>query len=157
MSLKQAGLLRRFTDHVTFATNGIVLTPTERHRLESFGITVVDSQVSHLIGRPGSLDGVELADGNALECDAVFIAPRQRPNDALLRGLGCAIDPVSGIVATNGVGQTSVPGVWAAGNVVTPSAQVITAAGAASASAIAMNGWLLQNDIDAASARVDRD
>lgn len=45
-----------------------------------------------------------------------------------------------------------VPGVWAAGNVVTPSAQVITAAGAGSASAIAINEWLLNKDLDAASA-----
>jgi len=75
MSLKQAGLLRRFSDHVTFVTNGISLTPPERHRLESFGITVVDGQVSHLIGEAGSLGGVALADGTAIDCDAVFIAP----------------------------------------------------------------------------------
>jgi thioredoxin reductase (NADPH) len=156
MSLKQAGLLRRFSDRVTFAANGIALTPSERHRLESFGITIVDGEVSHLIGQAGSLTGVALADGTAIDCDSVFIAPPQRPNDALLRSLGCAVDPLSGLVDTTDFGQTSVPGVWAAGNVVTPSAQVITAAGAGSASAIAINGWLLQKDLDAASARVDR-
>jgi thioredoxin reductase (NADPH) len=156
MSLKQAGLLRRFSDRVTFAANGIALTPSERHRLESFGITIVDGEVSRLIGQAGSLTGVALADGTAIDCDSVFIAPPQRPNDALLRSLGCAVDPLSGLVDTTDFGQTSVPGVWAAGNVVTPSAQVITAAGAGSASAIAINGWLLQKDLDAASARVDR-
>ncbi|WP_111720719.1 FAD-dependent oxidoreductase [Homoserinimonas sp. OAct 916] len=81
-----------------------------------------------------------------------FIAPRPRPNDRLLRSLGCAIDANPGLIAVDHFGQTSVHGVWAAGNVVTPSAQVITAAGAGSASAIAINRWLLQKDLDVASA-----
>ena len=156
MSMKQAGLLRRFSNRVTFAANGIELTDAERRRLEAFGVTVVEGAVSHLVGQTESLDGVALADGTTIACEAAFIAPRQRPNDELLRGLGCEVDLVSGLVSANEFGQTSVPGVWAAGNVVTPTAQVITAAGAASVSAIAINGWLLQKDLDAASARVDR-
>ena len=153
LSLKQAGLLRRYSDRVTLATNCIELTSAERHRLEAFGVRVVDGTVSHLVGQPGSLEGVALANGTTIACDAVFIAPRQRPNDGLLRSLGCEVDAATGFVAANEVGQTSVPGVWAAGNVVTPTAQVITAAGNASASAIAINGWLLHKDLDAASAR----
>lgn len=156
MSMKQAGLLRRFSNRVTFAANGIELTDTERHSLRAFDITVVEGAVSHLVGQTGSLEAVALADGTTIECEAVFIAPRQQPNDELLRTLGCESDLSSGLVKANEFGQTSVPGVWAAGNVVTPTAQVITAAGAASASAIAINGWLLQKDLDAASARVDR-
>ena len=152
MSLKQSGLLRRFSDHLTFVTNGIELTPAGWHRLEAFGVRVIDGTVSHLVGQPGSLDGVALADGTTIEREAAFIAPHQRPNDGLLRSLGCEIDSSTGFVTANEVGQTSVPGVWAAGNVVTPSAQVITAAGAASVSAIATNGWLLQKDLDTASA-----
>jgi thioredoxin reductase (NADPH) len=153
LSLKQAGLLRRFSDRVILATNCIELTSAERHRLEAFGVRVVDGRVSHLVGQPGSLEGVALANGTTVECEAVFIAPRQRPNDGLLRSLGCEVDAATGFVVANEVGQTSVPGVWAAGNVVTPTAQVITAAGNASASAIAINGWLLHKDLDAASGR----
>jgi len=154
MSIKQSGLLRKYSDRVTFATNGINLTDQERHRLEAFGVTVIDGAVSGIIGQPGELDGVLLADGRNIPCDAVFIAPPQQPNDHLLRALGCAVDTDSGFVAVNQMGQTSVAGVWAAGNVVTPTAQVITAAGAGSASAIALNGWLLNKDLDDASARV---
>ena len=152
MSLRQAGLLRRYSDSVTLITNGIELTPAELHRLTAFGVAVVDGTVSRLLGAPGALDAVELSDGSAVECDAAFIAPRQAPRDALLKSLGCETDPDTGLVVADGFGQTSVPGVWAAGNVVTPTAQVITAAGAGSATAIAINGWLLQQDLDAASA-----
>ncbi len=152
MSLKQAGLLRRYSDRVTLLTNGIELTPAERHYLGAFGIRIVDGTVSRLSGEVDGPVAVSLDDGHSLECEAVFIAPVPRPTDDLLRSLGCEADPRTGLVAVDAAGQTSVPGVWAAGNVVTPSAQVITAAGAGSASAIAINGWLLQQDIVAASA-----
>jgi thioredoxin reductase len=152
MSLRQAGLLRRYSDSVTFITNGIELTPAEVHRLTAFGVAVIDGTVSQLLGAPGALHAVELNDGGAVECDAVFIAPRQAPRDALLRSLGCETDPDTGLVVSDAFGQTSVTGVWAAGNVVTPTAQVVTAAGAGSATAIAVSGWLLQQDLDAASA-----
>jgi thioredoxin reductase len=152
MSMKQAGLLRRYSDRVTFIANGIELSPHELHRLTAFGVAVVDGTVAQLLGAPGALEAVELSDGRTVECDAAFIAPHQAPHDALLKSLGCEANPDTGLVVADGFGQTSVPGVWAAGNVVTPTAQVITAAGAGSATAIAINGWLLQQDLDAASA-----
>jgi len=147
LSLKQAGLLRSFSDRVTFVTNDIQLTALERNRLDALGVRVHEGAVSHIVGEPGLLDGVQLINGTVLPGEAVFIAPLQRPNDALLRELGCATDSVTGLIATDQFGQTSVPAVWAAGNVVTPTAQVITAAGAASASAIAINGWLLERKL----------
>ncbi|HEY4267401.1 MAG TPA: NAD(P)/FAD-dependent oxidoreductase [Galbitalea sp.] len=152
LSIKQAGLLRRYSDDVTLITNGIVLAEAELNRLEAFGVRVIAGAVSHLVGEPGTLSGVALGDGTILPADAVFVAPSQRQNDELLRSLGCQLDAQTGLVSVDSVGQTSVAGVWAAGNVVTPTAQVVTAAGAGSASAIAINGWLLQLDLDTASA-----
>ncbi|MET1018403.1 MAG: NAD(P)/FAD-dependent oxidoreductase [Microterricola sp.] len=152
MSIKQAGLLRRYSDRVTFLSNGIELTDAERHRLESFGVQLVDGAVAACLGRPGTLDGVALVDGRTIACDAVFVAPVPRAHDAFLRSLGCAEDEATGLVAVDAAGQSSVPGVWAAGNVVTPGAQVISAAGAGSTAAIAINGWLLERDLELASA-----
>ena len=78
--------------------------------------------------------------------DALFVPPRFVANDALLVGLGCDVD-ADGWVAVDGTGRTSVAGVWAAGNVVDPRAQVITAAGAGSAAAIAINADLVDDDV----------
>jgi thioredoxin reductase (NADPH) len=152
LSLKQAGLLRRNSEDVTLVTHAVRLTEDERHRLTAFGVRVIDGTVSHLVGATGTIAGLALTDGTVVDCAAVFIAPLQRPNDALLRALGCDSNPHTGLVIADQAGQTSAEGVWAAGNVVTPTAQVITAAGAGSASAIAINGWLLNKDLDAASA-----
>jgi thioredoxin reductase len=54
-----------------------------------------------------------------------------------------------GNASVDTTGQTSAIGVWAAGNVVDPRAEVITAAGAGSA-AIAINADLVQDDVERA-------
>jgi thioredoxin reductase len=60
--------------------------------------------------------------------------------------LGCEVDE-GGFPLVDAFGRTSVPGVWAAGNAADPRAQVITAAGAGSAAAIAINADLVQEDV----------
>ena len=93
------------------------------------------------------LTGVELADGRVIPRSAVFVRPGNVPHpDGLLAGLGCELDP-DGFAVVDRTGRTSVDGVWAAGNVVDPRAQVITSAGAGSAAAIAINADLVQEDI----------
>jgi thioredoxin reductase len=69
------------------------------------------------------------------------VPPRFSPNNDLLVRLDCDIDE-HGWVVTGANGATSVPGVWVAGNVTDPRAQVITAAGEGSAAAIAINADL---------------
>ena len=142
-TVKLAGLLRAYSDRLTLVGQ---ISIAERNQLEAFGVRVVTAEVSEIAD-----DRVTLSDGSMLPFDAIFVAPAPRPNDDLLRRLGCA-HTENGLIAVDSAGQTSVPGVWAAGNVVTPTAQIISAAGAASVSAIAINGWLLQQDMDAALA-----
>ena len=49
--------------------------------------------------------------------------------------------------------RTSVPGVYAAGNVVDPRAPVIAAAGAAATAAMAINADLVHDDVERACVR----
>ncbi|NUR88435.1 MAG: thioredoxin reductase, partial [Nonomuraea sp.] len=53
----------------------------------------------------------------------------------------------AGWVVTDRSGRTSVPGVWAAGNVADPRAQVITSAGMGAAAAFALNLELVEDDV----------
>ena len=57
---------------------------------------------------------------------------------------------------TGANGATSVPGVWVAGNVANPRAQVITAAGEGSAAAIAINADLVDEDVADAVRSLDQ-
>ncbi len=85
-------------------------------------------------------------DGAVVPRDALFVPPRFVPNSALLVGPGCDVD-ADGWASVDSTGRTSVAGVWAAGNIVDPRAQVITAAGAGSAAAIALNADLVDDDV----------
>jgi thioredoxin reductase len=66
----------------------------------------------------------------------------------LLARLGCELD-AHGFVRVDRDGRPSVSGVWAAGNVANPRAQVITAAGEGSAAAISINADLVREDVQA--------
>lgn len=141
--------LPQWSSDVVFFPHTMDLSDTDRQRLDRRGVKIIDGEVARLVVAAGSaetpgdrLRGVELADGSAIPRTAVFVASTMVPDNSVLTTLGCDLDP-KGWVVTDPGGRTSVPGVWAAGNVVDPRMQVITAAGAASAAAIAINGDLV--------------
>jgi thioredoxin reductase len=149
-SVQHALLVRQWSDDVAFFVHTYDLTAAEHIQLEARGVQIVDGEIAQLVIENDRLIGVELTDGRMIARTAVFIRPGNVPHaDGLLAGLGCDVDE-AGFVTADAVGQTSTRGVWAAGNVVDPRAQVITAAGAGSAAAIAINADLVQEDVERA-------
>lgn len=149
-SVEHALLVRQWSSDVTFFAHTHDLTDTERGQLDARGIPVVSGEVARLVVDDDRLTGIELVDGRIVARTAVFVRPGIHPHpDGLLAGLGCRDDD-AGFVITDGSGRTSNLGVWAAGNVADPRAQVITAAGAGSAAAIAINNDLVHADTDRA-------
>jgi thioredoxin reductase len=150
-SVQHAQLVRQWSDDVTFFVHTYDLTAAEHVELEARGVRIVRGEIARLVVENDRLTGVELADGRVIERTAVFIRPRNVPHaDGLLAGLRCDVDE-AGFVTVDATGRTSTSGVWAAGNVVDPRAQVITAAGAGSAAAIAINADLVQEDVERAA------
>ena len=148
-SVEHAHLLRQWSDDVVFFAHTQPVAASDRAALAARGIQVVDGIVTRFLVADDRLDAVQLADGRAVPRAAVFIRPTLHAHDdGLARSLGCDLDE-AGFVRTDRTGRTSVPGIWAAGNVADPRAQVITAAGAGSAAAIALNADLLEEDVRA--------
>jgi thioredoxin reductase len=149
-AVRYAQIVRQWThDLVYFTPNGI-LTATERTQLMARAIGVVEGTIDRLVvDESDVLRGVGMDDGSVVPRDVLFVPPHFVPNNTLLLGLGCDVDTDGWITVTSS-GQTSVAGLWAAGNVVDPRAQVITAAGAGSAAAIAINGDLVDEDVRSA-------
>jgi thioredoxin reductase len=144
-ALAHANLIRQWTDDLVLFADGATLTADQREQLAARGIAVVEDPVVSLVVEDDRLSGVELADGRVVPRSAVFVRPRFVPNDTLLTDMGCATAD-DGWVVVDPTGQTSVRGVWAAGNAVNPRAQVITAAGEGSTAAIALNNDLADED-----------
>jgi thioredoxin reductase len=149
-----AALMRRYSSSVTFCVNGTEISAAERQRLTAYGVRLVDGRVTRVMASADTAAGdpvaIELDNGETFECGAIFVAPRPVPHDSILTMLGAGKDPVSGLVAVDWQGATDVPGVWAAGNVVNPRAQVVAAAGAGSSAGISMSAWLLERELSAA-------
>ncbi len=151
VSIHLAALMRRYSASVTFCVNGIDVDEAERGRLTTHGVRLVDGHVHKLTPAgdcaSGERTAIHLDSGETVVCDAIFLAPRPIPHDSILIALGARTDPSTGFVAVDSQGATDIPGLWAAGNVVDPRAQVVTAASAGSVAAINMTGWLLHQDL----------
>ncbi|MEU6480444.1 NAD(P)/FAD-dependent oxidoreductase [Streptomyces sp. NPDC047017] len=146
-SAGQALLLRQWSRDVQYVAHDRPLTDEERERMDARGINVFDGPVATLLHEEGRLRAVELADGRTLECSAAFLFPEMTPNDAAFEGLGCEQDE-QGWLVTDRAGRTSVPGLWAVGNVVDPRAQAVSAAGMGAAAAFALNHDLVDEEIE---------
>jgi thioredoxin reductase len=106
-----------------FAGDDACLTVLGRHDIE-----VVETPARRLLGARGDLQGVELEDGRVVPASLFFFSVAHEPRVDLARSLGCRIDD-DGYVAVDDNGATSVPGVYAAGDVV-PGLQLVQVAAA---------------------------
>ena len=132
-------------DLVLFAPNG-ALTAQDRAELGARAVSLVEGPIARLVVEDDVLSGVAMADGSLIPRQVVFVPPHLVPHSELLASLGAQLDQ-DGWVTTAMAGATTVPGVWVAGNVANPRAQVITAAGEGSAAAIAINADLVDEDV----------
>jgi len=77
-----------------------------------------------------------------IECDTVIMAVGTRANPLLSKAAPDLELTSRGYIVTNEEGATSIPGVFAGGDIVTGAATVILAMGAGKRAARAMHGWL---------------
>jgi len=145
-TVRYAQIVRQWTDDVVLFAPADSLTKAQHSQLAARAIGVVEGALNEILIEDDRLTGVRLDDGKVIPRAAIFVPPRFVPNNHLLAGLECDLDE-HGWVITGPTGATSEPGVWVAGNVANPRAQVITAAGEGSAAAIAINADLVDEDV----------
>lgn len=153
-SARYAQIVRQWSDDVVYFAPPATLTDLEREQLLARAIGVVEGLVSGLITAEDRLSAVTLVDGREVPRDALFVPPRFVPNSAVLSDLGCVVGH-DGFVQTERDGRTSVTGLWAAGNIADPRAQVISAAGQGSSAAISINADLVDEDVRVALRALD--
>jgi thioredoxin reductase len=131
------GLLT-WTDKLTLITDGDDGDMTDEHRakLAEFNIPVTNRRIEKLEGDKEAcqIERVCFDDGDTLECDALFFNLGTEPASNLHEMLGCRIDEECGLVWVDEDQQTSVAGVYAAGDL-TPKSQLAVVAAAEGAMA----------------------
>src|SRR3954447_23347832 len=153
-AVHQALLWRQWsTDVVLLRHTSPEPSGEEREQLAARGIAVVEQPVTGLVVDGDLLTGVRLTDGTVVEREAVVVSPRFTARAELLASLGLTAEerlrdgvPFASAVPAGPTGATGVPGVWVAGNVADPTAQVIVAAAAGLMAAAHLTADLVEED-----------
>ena len=136
--LEEALYLRHFSPRVTlFMLEGAAaLAKADRHRLQDAGIRLAEDAISGIHPLDGKI--VVRHGEDETVCDSIYSALGLRIHSGLARGLGAEIDE-SGYLLTDRHHATTVPGLYAAGDVTLGLNQITVAAGGAAIASAAMH------------------
>lgn len=128
--------LLTWTRHLTLLTDQRELSTDDSRKLAEFDLPVRTERVIALEGDTSArqLKRVLFDGAEPLECDALFFSLGTEPASDFHKILGCRVDEESGLVWVNKSRQTSVDGVYAAGDI-TPNSQLAVVAAAEGAMA----------------------
>ncbi|MCI3278449.1 NAD(P)/FAD-dependent oxidoreductase [Streptomyces cylindrosporus] len=154
MSVHQALMVSQWSKDVTLFLHTVgeeQLSADDTRRLAAAGVKVVPGEVAELVVEEDRLSAVRLLDGSMHAREVVFTAPRAIPQTDLLERLGAEMQetPFGSYPVVDPTGLTTVPGVWAVGNVMGFAEQVVNAAAGGYRAGAFINGELLMTDLDA--------
>ncbi|HEY6220317.1 MAG TPA: NAD(P)/FAD-dependent oxidoreductase [Gemmatimonadaceae bacterium] len=139
--------LTTWTDRIIICTNGKPPELTDEYcaKLDALNIPVLEEPVRRVCYVGSSISCLELENGMQLDADKIFFSLAQYPSDDLGAQLGCERDDGGHIVVDEHL-RTSVPNVYAAGDLI-PGAQLAIAAAADGAiAALAMHKSLVPEE-----------
>jgi thioredoxin reductase len=125
--IELAAMARAWTDDVVVLTEGKL--EVDRQRLAKAGLRLEERPIAGLrpsAADPGRLGAVLFSEGEPLERDVLLLRPAQRQTE-LVRSLALQLDP-GGYVVLDERRQTSRPGIYAAGDLLTPMQAAIVGA-----------------------------
>ncbi|MET0129949.1 MAG: NAD(P)/FAD-dependent oxidoreductase [Stenotrophomonas chelatiphaga] len=103
---------------VTLFAHGMTLQDEELARLQRRNVRIETSAVVALEGEAPALSAALLADGRRVDLRALFVTAQQHMGTPLVEQLGCDLEqsPLGVLIKVDAGKQTSVPGIYAAGD-----------------------------------------
>ncbi|WP_118976893.1 NAD(P)/FAD-dependent oxidoreductase [Taibaiella koreensis] len=144
MALEMGKLIAHWTSRLQLLTDGSSTIPeADKAALEANGIKVIEKRISRLSQQAGHLDGILFDDGSRLDLEVLYArVPLQQQLDVAGQ-LGCILTP-AGLIQVDEMRQTSVPGLYAAGDNSIQARSVAAAAGAGNFAGAAINRELIE-------------
>jgi thioredoxin reductase len=142
---ERLALVRCLSRDIVVCTDGPADLGEDAERLARHGVPVREERIVRLEGRGGHLERIVFADGSDLPRRALFLATLPRQHSRLPERLGCALTEV-GLVQVDAWGLTSVPGVYAAGDLALRMHQIALASSDGAIAGVAINRDLAEED-----------
>lgn len=131
--------MKTWSPHVTLCTNGAArLHSIHRAQLARQHVTLNEAQIAAVEHTSGHARHVIMATGERIDCQAIFLLTRQRPQCDLARRLGCTLTR-QGLVKTDHLGQTGITGLYVAGDASRDVQFAVVAAAEGAKAALAIN------------------
>lgn len=129
-SQNQVRLFQHWTDMLTVFANGHDIAPDVRTDLARRTTSVVDGRIVEIIQRGERKATVKLDIAPDVDVDILFSHPRNQPSAGLHVSLGLATapTPTGTILKVDERRETSVPGIYAAGDLTNPGVPSVTTA-----------------------------
>jgi thioredoxin reductase len=118
-SVHQALMIPDWGPTIFFLHGGAMPDAETQEKLRRRNVEIEPAKVVALEGTDTELSGVRLADGRVVELDAIFTGSRTRMASGIAGELGCAFDEgmLGPVIRTDAMKMTTVPGVYAAGDI----------------------------------------
>jgi thioredoxin reductase len=123
---------------------GAAPSPEMQKRLAAQGVQIFEAPITALEGDGSVLRRIRFADTSYIERDALFFSTGCHQRSDLWRALGCTRDEKGGIVTDALTEETSVAGVYVAGDVSRDVLLIAVAVAEGAKAAVAINRALLQ-------------
>jgi thioredoxin reductase len=118
MSAHQAQMIAEWGP-TTLYLNGAALDPESADKLATRGVKVQAGGLTRLVGKGDALSAIELENGRQCEVNALYLTPQSSLSSPIAAQLGAAIDdgPLGPVIRTDADKMTTVPGLYAAGDI----------------------------------------
>ena len=128
-ALHAVSLFHDWTDRLTLFADGHDISAEDRADLARRNVPVIDGSIAAIAHADGRIAGVDLDTGRHVAVDVLFAHPRNAPSASLHDALGLeTVDtPVGIALKVDDRRQTSLPGIYAAGDLANPMASVTLA------------------------------
>lgn len=141
-----AMMLHQWTRDLTLCTGGAHPLPVEeRTRLLKNGVRISETPAARVEGSDGRVERLVLADGSVIDCAAIFVGLTVSQRTPFAQVLGCALTG-NGLVQVDAAAQTTVPGLYAAGDMANPIRSVAVAVAHGATAAYHINRTLIVED-----------
>ncbi|RYZ91678.1 MAG: NAD(P)/FAD-dependent oxidoreductase [Moraxellaceae bacterium] len=146
VSMHQALLIPDWGPTTFFTNNCFTPNELQRKQLAARNVHIETESVTEIFGEQADL---KLANGRIIKLVGIFVASQTKPASSIVQKLGCELaeSPMGFYVKTDEFKQTSVPGVFACGDLARPAGSVTFAIGDGALAGFAVHKSLIFDDL----------